>query len=159
MDEVLPESSIVNCKWPNDVLVDKRKISGILLEAQAKPQGDMDWLIIGIGINIKSFPKNTEFPATSLFQEGAEEKNICTEVMLELFCRRFLVRYGLWKKTGFDPIRKAWLSRAAWLNEEITVHLEGKILRGEFKALDKDGALVLLRNGDKQRITTGDIFL
>ena len=81
----------------------------------------MDWLIMGIGININSFPKNTEFPATSLTHEGVLKKDICAGIMLELFCHRFLLRYNLWKRQGFEPTRKAWLSRAAWLNKKITV--------------------------------------
>jgi len=154
----LPKSAFVNCKWPNDVLVEERKISGILLGSQTKSLGGMDWLVIGVGLNIKSFPENVEFPATSLIREGAK-KDISAEMMLETFCRRFLTGYVTWKKLGFEPVRKAWLRRAAWLGKEITVRLERETLKGEFKGLDKDGALILLHNGDERRITAGDVFV
>jgi BirA family transcriptional regulator, biotin operon repressor / biotin---[acetyl-CoA-carboxylase] ligase len=156
--DVLPDTAIVNCKWPNDVLVEERKISGILLETQTLPQGDIDWLVIGIGLNIKSFPEDLEFPATSLTHEGAKN-DICAEIMLELFSHRFLSNYKIWKEMGFEPIRKAWLCRVAWIGEKITVRLEHETLVGKFKALDKDGALILLDNGDERRITAGDIFV
>ena len=158
VDYVLPKSAIVNCKWPNDVLVEQRKISGILLESQTEPQGDIDWLIIGIGLNIKSFPENVEFPATSLIHEGAK-KDISAEIMLESFSHQFLTSYIRWKKLGFEPVRRAWLCRAAWLGEKITVRLEREILKGEFKDLDKDGTLIILHNGDERRIAAGDVFV
>ncbi|MBT4934770.1 MAG: biotin--[acetyl-CoA-carboxylase] ligase [Rhodospirillaceae bacterium] len=154
---VLPKGTFVNCKWPNDVLVEGRKVSGILLESQTVPLGGMDWLIIGAGLNIASFPEDVEFPATSLLRERA--KNVTVEMMLETFCLRFLAGYVTWKKLGFQPTRKAWLRRAAWFGKEITVRLEKETLIGEFKALDRDGALILLHNGDERRITAGDIFV
>jgi len=154
----LPKSAFVNCKWPNDVLVEERKISGILLESETKSLGGMDWLVIGVGLNITSFPENVEFPATSLIREGAN-KDISAQMMLETFIRRFLTSYVTWKTLGFEPIRRAWLPRAAWLGKEITVRLERETLKGEFKALDKDGALILLHNGDERRITAGDVFV
>ena len=155
---VLPETAIVNCKWPNDVLVKDRKISGILLESQTIAQGDIDWLVIGIGLNVKSFPKDLEFPATSLLHEEAKS-DICAEFMLELFSHRFLSNYKIWKEMGFEPIRKAWLRRVAWIGKKIIVRLEHETLIGVFKALDKDGALILLHNDDERRITAGDIFV
>jgi BirA family transcriptional regulator, biotin operon repressor / biotin---[acetyl-CoA-carboxylase] ligase len=156
--DVLPETAIVNCKWPNDVLVEERKISGILLESQSTPQGNTDWMVIGIGLNVRSFPKDVEFPATSLINEGAKN-DISAEIMLELFSHRFLSNYKIWKEMGFKPIREAWLCRVAWLGKKIIVHLEHETLVGEFKALDKDGTLILFHNGDERRITAGDIFV
>ncbi len=154
---VLPKGAFVNCKWPNDVLVEGRKVSGILLESQNIPLGGMDWLVIGAGLNIESFPDDVEFPATSLVREGG--KGVTVERMLETFCLRFWAGFVMWKNLGFEPTRKAWLRRAAWIGKEINVRLENETLTGEFKALDKDGALILLHNGCERRITAGDVFV
>jgi BirA family transcriptional regulator, biotin operon repressor / biotin---[acetyl-CoA-carboxylase] ligase len=154
---VLPKGTFVDCKWPNDVLVEGRKVSGILLESQTVPLGGMDWLIIGAGLNIRHYPEDVEFPATSLDKQGA--RNVTPEMMLETFCRRFLAGYVTWKNLGFQPARKAWLRRAAWIGKEITVRLERETLKGEFKDLDKDGALILLQDGNERRITAGDVFV
>ena len=154
---VLPKGTFVNCKWPNDVLVEGRKISGILLETQTVPLGGMDWMVIGAGLNITDFPEDVEFPATSLVREKARE--VSAGEMLETFCLRFLAGYVTWKNLGFEPARKAWLKRAAWLGEEITVRLDHETLKGEFKELDKDGTLILLHNGVERRITAGDVFV
>lgn len=155
---VLPRGTWVNCKWPNDIIVEGRKISGILLESQMAPMGGVEWLVIGVGLNITDFPGDVEFPATSLIKEGAKE-DATAEKMLEAFCLRFLAGLVTWKNLGFQPARKAWLKRAAWLGEEITVRLENETLKGEFKALDKDGALILLLDGEERRITAGDVFV
>jgi BirA family biotin operon repressor/biotin-[acetyl-CoA-carboxylase] ligase len=155
---VLPRSAFINCKWPNDVLVEGRKISGILLESQTNSLRGMDWLVIGVGLNIKSFPEDVEFPATSLIHEGAK-KDLSAEVILKSFSHSFLKSYMTWKKLGFEPVRRRWLRRAAGLGKEIIVRLERETLTGEFKALDKDGALILLHNGEERRITAGDVFV
>ncbi len=154
---VLPKGTFVNCKWPNDVLVEGRKVSGILLESQTVPLGGMDWLVIGAGLNVNDHPEDVEFPATSLKREGC--KDVSVERMLETFCLRFLAGFVTWKNLGFQPTRKAWIRRAAWIGKEITVRLERETLRGEFKSLDKDGALILLQDGNERRITAGDVFV
>ena len=158
IEDVLPKTAIVKCKWPNDILVGNRKISGILLETQLTVSGDIDWLVVGIGLNINNFPKDVEFPATALIQEGAR-KAICAETMLKLFGCHFLLTYQTWKELGFETIRKAWLSRVAWFGKNITVRLEQETLKGKFKDLDRDGALILLQNGKERRIAAGDVYL
>jgi BirA family transcriptional regulator, biotin operon repressor / biotin---[acetyl-CoA-carboxylase] ligase len=155
---VMPKGTFVNCKWPNDVLVEGRKVSGILLESQTVPLGGMDWLVIGAGLNITDYPKDVEFPATSLAREGAKD-DVTVDMMLKTFCLRFLAGYVTWKNLGFEPGRKAWLHRAAWIGKEISVRLEHETLQGEFKELDKDGALILLHEGSERRITAGDVFV
>ncbi len=154
---VLPMGTFVHCKWPNDVLVEGRKVSGILLESQAVALGGMDWLVIGAGLNIAHFPTDVEYPATSLMAEGAIA--LSPETMLESFTRHFLAIMVTWKNMGFEPVRRAWMRRAAGIGSEITVRLERETLTGIFKTLDKDGALILLHDGLEKRITAGDIFV
>lgn len=153
---VLPRSAYVTCKWPNDVLVEGRKISGILLQAEAPALGGIDWLVVGAGLNIADYPRDTEYPATSLVAEGAVD--VTPEQMLETFCLRFLAGMVTNKNLGFEPIRRAWLKRAHGLGKEITVRLERETLIGEFTRLDEDGALILLHNGVERRITAGDVY-
>lgn len=157
VSSMLPKGTFVHCKWPNDVLVEGRKVSGILLESQAVALGGMDWLVVGAGVNIASFPDDVEYPATSLMAEGAGE--LSAEDMLESFCRRFLAGMVTWKNMGFEPVRRAWLRRAAGVGKKITVRLERETLSGIFKTLDKDGALILLQEGTEKRITAGDVFV
>lgn len=154
---VMPKGTFVHCKWPNDVLVEGHKVAGILLESQAVALGGMDWLVIGAGLNISHFPEDVEYPATSLLAQGAI--GIKPEDMLESFTRRILTGMVTWRNMGFEPVRRAWLRRAAGIGKEITVRLERETLTGIFKTLDKDGALILLQDGIEKRITAGDVFV
>ena len=53
---LLPDRAALTLKWPNDVLLDQRKLAGILLDSAATPAGGLDWLVIGIGMNLAAAP-------------------------------------------------------------------------------------------------------
>jgi BirA family biotin operon repressor/biotin-[acetyl-CoA-carboxylase] ligase len=155
---VLPESSRVGCKWPNDVLVDGRKVSGILLESQANSDGLVDSLVVGIGVNIVSHPppEAVMYEATSLHAEGAGGETAAS--LLQRFCPVFLTWYETWRRQGFEPIRAAWLRRAEKLHQPVEVRLDGGSVAGVFVGLDTNGAM-LLQQGDRRRtILAGDVF-
>lgn len=153
----LPDAGAVRCKWPNDVLIGGRKVSGMLLEAGPVSGDKLDWLVLGIGLNVVSHPDDVPYPATSLVAEGGSA--ITPAELLAVFCRRFAHWRAVWRGEGFAPLRHAWLSRAAGLGEQIEVRLEGTTLSGTFEELDGHGALVLLQeNGRHATITAGDVF-
>ncbi len=139
------------CKWPNDVLLGEAKVAGVLLETTGA-----DWLVVGVGINLVHYPADTDFPATSLWQQGSP--GITVEDMLEAFCRHFLTWYKRWRDEGFTPIRERWLQRARGLDEEISVRLSGETVTGVFAGLDDDGALILEGPDGDRRIAAGDVF-
>ena len=155
---VAPPMIEIRYKWPNDVLFNGRKGSGILLESQMTPDGALDWLILGVGVNVQSYPEDTPFPATSLRFEGAAAE-LDEKAMLEAFTRHFLTWVNRWLADGFGPVRKAWLSHAKGLNEAIEVRLPNETLSGIFKELDETGALVLeLAVGTLRKIAAGDVY-
>jgi BirA family biotin operon repressor/biotin-[acetyl-CoA-carboxylase] ligase len=152
----LAPNADIHCKWPNDVLADGRKVSGLLIESSILP-GRIEWLVVGVGINLGSHPEGVEFPATHLARHAG--KPIAVEEGLAAFAAAFDARYDLWRKEGFAPIRAAWLQSAAGLGGPIRVRLEDEELFGTFVGLDNDGALKLsLSDGVKRRITAGDVF-
>lgn len=148
----------VSCKWPNDVLLDGAKLSGILLEsrtAQARP-GHLDHLIVGIGINLIWHPPDTPYPATHLAAHGLSETP-------ETFLPRLLARFGhwyqAWQQQGFAPVRQAWLGLAQGIGKPVIVRLAQEELHGRFVALDDGGALILeFADGARRAITAGDVF-
>ena len=73
-------------KWPNDVLADGRKIAGILLESASGGSGRLDWLAVGIGVNLAQHPEGTEFPATSLAALGRGHA-AARDALARLACR------------------------------------------------------------------------
>ncbi len=144
-------------KWPNDVLLNGHKLAGILIEAESQAATGLDWLVLGLGVNVASAPAGTEFPATALWDKGAA--NVSVEALLSEFVGSFLDWMETWRHRGFAALRTPWLARARGLGEPITVRLPNATLRGTFVDLDADGALVLgLEGGDRRRITAGDVF-
>lgn len=154
---LLPAGATVTLKWPNDVLVRGAKVSGILLEASAALDRSIDWLVIGVGVNLVSHPAETPYPATNLRREGAAD--VTAAAALRAFAECFLAWYETWYGQGFAPVRARWLASARGLGEPIEVRLERETLQGRFGDLDESGALMLdMPDGGCRQITTGDLF-
>ena len=148
----------VRYKWPNDVLINDRKAAGILLESKSTPAGCLDWLVLGIGVNITSFPEDTAFPATSLRFEGCPPA-LDEVTLLAAFGRHFLSWVNRWLDDGFVPVRKNWCNHAFGLGDAIEVKLGEETLTGIFEDLNKDGCLLLkLADGGTRRISAGDVY-
>ncbi len=150
-EALLPASAHVRHKWPNDLLINGRKASGMLLEAQP------GFLVLGIGVNIASHPENTPYPATDLVSEGAAP--MPAQSLLERFLTAFAPLYEVWQANGFTALLPAWRRRAAGLGEMIEVRLERETLSGIFQDLEPDGTLRLgLPDGTERRIAAGDVY-
>lgn len=155
---VLPAETDLAFKWPNDVLLDGRKVAGILLESSGSSAGRLDWLVVGCGLNVMHFPENLPgYRATSLTAAGAADPDPGT--LLAAFLGAFAVWRARWQDEGLAPVRDAWLARAARIGAEITVRLPGDELHGRFTGLDETGALLLdLPDGSRRTVTAGDVF-
>jgi len=147
----------VKVKWPNDILADEKKIAGILLESASKDGAQLDWLAIGFGINLASPPWDTEFPATSI--AGLGEKPPVPLVALDSLAASWSKWYEVWFERGFEPIRDAWLARAARLGAGIRARVADIEVVGMFEGIDADGALNLREStGRMRRISAGEVF-
>lgn len=155
---IAPALLEVTYKWPNDVLLNGRKVAGILLESSARADGDLDWLIVGVGVNVRSHPDKTAFPATHLHFEGTP-REVSEVEMLQAFARHFLAWANRWLDDGFAPVRLAWLRHAHALGQAIEVRLPRETVSGTFHDLDDRGALVLdVPGAGRRAITAGDVF-
>lgn len=134
-------------KWPNDILLQDRKLSGILLEISNVPgKGISPWLSIGVGVNIASSPKELQYPVTSLKEEG-----ISSTELLDKFMRYFVSNSNLCKKDGFAAIKSKWLEHAWKLGKNLSYKISNHdIVSGVFFDLNHDGAMLL--RGDDDRI-------
>jgi len=142
--------AVITLKWPNDVLADGKKLSGILLE------GGNNWLAIGIGINLASHPEGTEFPATSLGALGVVPPS--PQDALVVLAARFAHWLARWQEQGFEPLRTAWLARAQGLGAPIRARLPHEERHGAFEGIDASGALLLREPGGLRAITAGEVF-
>ena len=149
----------LSCKWPNDVLCNRRKLCGILPEGAYK-DGRLVWLVIGIGINVAHAPDAAivQYPTTSLALEGVQSS---IQVLMSAVCHQIALWLLRWQMEGFSPVRSRWLARASDIGSTVTAQLDPhhNIISGIFLGLDHDGALLLERAGGiKQRVLTGEIF-
>ena len=157
MDGLLP--GLARCKWPNDILVDGGKVAGVLLESALGPQGRVDWVVLGIGVNLASHPGlEGPVPSTSLAAAGvplASEPEDALPPLLAALSRR----REAWGTLGFAAVRSAWLDRAHGLGGPVTVANGGQTLVGVFQGLDADGALVLAQaDAAPISIAAGDVY-
>jgi len=139
-------------KWPNDILIQNKKVCGILLEAT------QDTLIIGIGVNIDTCPDTgMMYPVTCL---KAHRMHTSYKQLLENILQNFDNVIQLFEQNGFEPIRQEWLALACGLHQQISVNLPSQTIKGIFEGINEMGALLLaVPNNQVIQITAGDVFL
>jgi BirA family biotin operon repressor/biotin-[acetyl-CoA-carboxylase] ligase len=138
-------------KWPNDLLIDRNKFAGILVE------GEGTAIVIGIGVNCVRHPAGTAFPATDLATAGVRAS---AESLLAPLSARMQARLDQWRSgTDFASIRTDWLARAADLGREVRIALADGERVGRFESIDEHGRLVLRgADGQAEIIVSGDVF-
>jgi BirA family biotin operon repressor/biotin-[acetyl-CoA-carboxylase] ligase len=145
-------------KWPNDILVDGRKICGILAETLESPAGRA--VVLGIGINLKSeaLPEELRLAATSV--EEATGRLSDREAILQTLLAALADNYQLLQTgTGNSQILKAWCDASSYARGRlIRVTTEQRIIEGITRGLEDDGALrVETSDGDTTIVRTGDV--
>jgi BirA family biotin operon repressor/biotin-[acetyl-CoA-carboxylase] ligase len=143
-------------KWPNDVLANKQKLAGILLEAEAVAGGRLA-VVVGIGTNIIAAPEGTPYPATSLRALGVE---VSAEDVFSALSDAWAELFAIWDKgRGFAEIRRRWLARAAGLGDIVSIQSGASILTGTFETIDETGCMVIATSdGKRATIAAGDVY-
>jgi BirA family biotin operon repressor/biotin-[acetyl-CoA-carboxylase] ligase len=141
-------------KWPNDILINSRKVAGILIELEG------DALIAGIGLdmNIESFPGHLADKVTSLMIEtgmvGDREK------MLWSILENIEKRYRMLEKNFIDELRLVWRQYSVVLGKEVCVTMPNRTIQGKALDIDEDGSLLIrLDDGSIQRVMAGDCII
>ncbi len=149
-------AEVLAIKWPNDVLVDGRKVNGILLESERLADGRLA-VVIGCGINVAHHPDDPAYPATDLQACGIDAG---IEPLFQALARAMAKALAEWDRAqGFAAIRAAWLAAARGLGEPVAVNLADGTLHGWFEGIDAEGYLMLrAKDGARHRISAGDLF-
>ena len=144
-------------KWPNDLLLDGKKLGGILLESSTAPPSEEIYVIIGTGLNLISHPDLDDTVATNLALYGHNAAPRDALIALAWATHKWL---DVWRRgENFEEIRTEWLARAFGLGKFIRVKHGGEEIFGLFDSLDENGALLLDCGEDGlRRITVGDVF-
>jgi BirA family biotin operon repressor/biotin-[acetyl-CoA-carboxylase] ligase len=145
-------------KWPNDVLINGRKVCGIIIESSAGDNG-INYAVVGIGINVNL--KTTEFTeiasvATSLSDELGREVS-----RLSLIKRLLVEIEPLYLSAkNSDAVYQEWRDSLVTLGRKVCARSGNDIYEGIAESVEKDGSLILrLRDGSLKRIVAGDVTL
>ncbi|MGB2600858.1 MAG: biotin--[acetyl-CoA-carboxylase] ligase [Candidatus Omnitrophota bacterium] len=144
-------------KWPNDVLVNDKKLCGILTEIKAQPD-QVEFLVLGIGINVNT-------PASKLPPEGTSVKIECGRSMDRLELTRSVLTefesdYLKFNKEGFAALRKECMDCSATLGKKVNVMEHHRSTKGMAIDIDEKGALIIKTDsGQKKRIFSGDVVI
>ena len=140
-------------KWPNDILVDGRKISGMLSELEAETDRVL-FINIGMGINVNNDPAVVEPGASSLKKITGRE--ISKKMLLARFLDEFEKRL---KKVEFKNVISEWKKYTVTLNRQVKIVTHKEVSEGLAVDVEQDGALVLeLADGSRKKIVYGDCF-
>jgi BirA family biotin operon repressor/biotin-[acetyl-CoA-carboxylase] ligase len=140
-------------KWPNDLLVGRAKVAGILIEGENVP---IFSVAIGIGVNCRTHPADTAYPATDLAAAGAA---VSPDALMGQLATNMRERIAQWDQgQGFAATRSDWLKRAAGLGEVLRVRLPDRDIAGRFDGLDATGRLLLAGPEGPVHVTAGEIF-
>jgi BirA family biotin operon repressor/biotin-[acetyl-CoA-carboxylase] ligase len=146
---------LLQLKWPNDVLGEGKKLSGILLEAEPVPGGLA--VVVGTGVNVVGAPEGTPVPAASLAALGLSVD--AAEVFTALSDA-----WANWRATwdhgrGFPRLREAWLARAKGIGEPVAVRAGGSLIEGIFETMDEAGCLIVATaDGRRVPVSAGDVY-
>ncbi len=157
---VIGRAEMFSLKWPNDVLLNGGKLAGILLESAGNGAG-VAHVCIGIGLNLVSSPEitgaapGTRPPANLLAATGAR---VTPEEFLDHLAPACAGRVRQLVTYGFDPVRRAWLARAAHLGEPMTARTLRDATTGTFETVDETGNLVLMTPTGRRAIAAADVF-
>jgi BirA family biotin operon repressor/biotin-[acetyl-CoA-carboxylase] ligase len=143
-------------KWPNDVMAERQKLAGILLEAEAVA-GNRLAVVVGIGTNVVAAPEGTPTPATSLAALGVQ---IGAEELFMALSDAWVEFRSVWDDgRGFADIRRLWLERAAGLGDRVAIQTGSTTVEGTFDTIDETGCLIVrTAEGKRMPIAAGEVY-
>jgi BirA family transcriptional regulator, biotin operon repressor / biotin---[acetyl-CoA-carboxylase] ligase len=144
-------------KWPNDILLDGAKLTGILAESTLQANGAI-LAVIGIGVNLAHAPNGLGRATTCLAAHGHA---ITPAAMLDALAAEMERALALWADgTGFAAIHECWLQDSLPLGTAMSVHVGETLHHGTFAGIATDGALILRdHSGYDTRLSTGDVTI
>jgi BirA family biotin operon repressor/biotin-[acetyl-CoA-carboxylase] ligase len=144
-------------KWPNDVLIGRRKLAGILAEATAQ-SGELQHVIVGFGVNLlqSAFPPELANRATSIEAEtsrSVDRAQVFAQILLA-----FSARYGDLQAARFDAILSAWRALAPALpSSRVEWDSPAGVMRGRAEDIDAEGALIVRVGQKLERVIAGEV--
>lgn len=150
---------IPQIKWPNDVLINNKKIAGILCEV-INEKNEFKGLVLGVGVNLNALDSSlglvTDKSITSLNLEISRSIDIFS--FREQLLSMFFENYNLFLENGFEFIKKDYISKLMMINKEISIQVFNEIKSGFVKGVTDSGELVLENDNKEYVLSIGDIL-
>lgn len=144
-------------KWPNDLLIDGKKVAGVLCETV--PLNNRIGIALGIGINVnmgEELLKAIDQPATSLAQLSLKTWSL--EQILSPLVQQFMHDFKILQQQGFEPFQSRFQNLLAYKGKEISCNDGAKIIKGICQGITKDGRLeLILPSGKPLTLTAGEV--
>lgn len=157
-DALIAEDIPAEPKWPNDVLVNGKKICGILSERIEPKDPTHSGVIIGIGLNVNMDTETAasiDRPATSMRIETGKTYDL-TQTLESLFSP--LSKWvDQWKQNGFEGFQETWTQRAGPIGKPLTVHDGNLLISGTLAGFGPHGELLLQTEHGPKTIWSGDV--
>jgi len=150
----------IGLKWPNDLLVNNKKLSGILIEIKDEADGGSK-VVTGIGINVAmsdSLLDSIPQPATSLQQCNVVRKLSRNAIVADLL-ENLLNSIEKFQASGFKLFHKRWNELDIWLNQEVEIKIGTKKTPGIHRGVDLTGSLLLEQQGKLNSWNSGEVSL
>lgn len=142
-------------KWPNDILSRNKKLGGILTELSAETD-EINFLIIGVGLNVNNDRKTLYSGATSLREQKRENVNRIT--LLQEILRKIEANYLLLESKDSPPIIEKWRQHNITLGRRVKVYCQKEHIEGEAVDIDIDGGLLIRKDsGVTEKVMAGDV--
>jgi len=158
IDSLIPLSPVI--KWPNDILVNGKKLAGILAEAVCARER-VEYVILGIGVNVNC-------PVDAMSQELRQRATSLFDVTRIHMDREFVLRrliqdldrcYGDLEQFGFEAIAPQWEARFGLRGKRVRIELRDQVLIGRARGLARDGTLLVEGDdGILQKVIAGDVI-
>ncbi len=144
-------------KWPNDVVLEGRKLAGILTELNAE-MDRVNFVVLGIGINVNNDKKSLISGAASLKSFLGHSLNLNRVGLLQAILRRIEDNYSSFQKGHLQGILEKWKQMSVTLGTRVKVYCQNEQVEGEAVDIDSDGGLLVRRDsGITEKITAGDV--
>lgn len=138
IEEYIEDTSLLKLKWPNDVFIGKEKCGGILLETELRENGGVEWVAVGIGINISNAPLGL-----GTCVQDYSDRVIDIINFRNSFLSNMANVYSDWQRLPFETLKQKWLDRSFAKDTKIEVKIGVQIETGYFHDLDEMGNLIL----------------
>jgi len=142
-------------KWPNDLVLNGKKVCGIMCE-MASDEQFLKWAVLGVGVNLtgSEFPSDLPWAASIESETGIKIEPL---VFLKAFLEEFDFLIRLWKKEGLSPILSEISKVSATLGREIKAILTDSVISGKAVRFSEDGALIILTETGEKTLVAGDV--